>query len=529
MSIKIPISNTELMEDQKLYRINALQVVGEWSVHDDGHGRIFYYSFKSDSSQWKVPEDLMSLETEFMMKLMLENAVARSGDWTAHDAGNGTLYYFNSKTRVSAWERPSEWGGTVTVAATEAHKEDYIAEVVQIEEGEKEEVKDLIKTKEKKKAKKHKKQKEKGAEQENALKDEAKAEEDNENKEPLTVADLKADEEHNSRKQKWTEQFRAMLRDKNIMPLCKWSVALPQIAGDPRFVGVPTMDERRAIFNDFVKNRREDLKAEKKSKLKHAKQIFTDFLHEQFKLDSWEPSTTLRIFLSTLEDNLQRERYERIQHDALALLTLSTQEKIYAKAVADYKSEALKRDGEQLRLTKFLENKLATEDKSTLQWESSYVRSLFVEFYRSVVTSGELLSEPKQRQVFDEVVAQAPRDQALNHQVNEQQSHHTHKKHTSQSFDVPRDMARNLSPRHERHASDAVAATARSLGIVRMNVVVEKASGDAHFLRRARDRGRLGDILDIVVATLPRLLAPVHERTDYQDPFETQVMLQQSL
>ncbi|KAI9921583.1 hypothetical protein PsorP6_001185 [Peronosclerospora sorghi] len=139
---------------------------------------------------------------------------------------------------------------------------------------------------------------------------------------------------------------------------------------------------------------------------------------------NWEPSTTLSIFLSTLEDDLQRERYEWIQNDAFALLTLSTQEKIYAKAVADYKSEALKYDREKLRLTKFLENKPSAEDKSTLKWESSYARSLLVEFYRSVVTSGALLSELKQRQVFDEVVEQPTRHQALNHQMNEHQSQH---------------------------------------------------------------------------------------------------------
>lgn len=74
-----PPSDTELTAEQKLYWLNALQVVGDWSVHDDGDGRLFYYDRRTDSSQWEVPDGLASLETEFMMKLMLQNAVARSG------------------------------------------------------------------------------------------------------------------------------------------------------------------------------------------------------------------------------------------------------------------------------------------------------------------------------------------------------------------------------------------------------------------------------------------------------------------
>ncbi|KAG3187147.1 hypothetical protein PC128_g12716 [Phytophthora cactorum] len=405
MELSGPRSDADMTAEQKLYVLNALQVVGDWSVHDDGNGRLFYYNRKTDSSQWEVPDDLTSLETEFMMKLMLQNAVARSGVWTANDTGNGTLYYFNAKTRESVWERPGEWG-EAEAAAAEA--ETAREEAEQQKEDEKAAKREK---KEKKKQKKHKKRKEKRDEEaeqkEVEAKDEAPAQEV-EGEVPLTEEELQAEEERKVREQKRIEQFRAMLRDKNIMPLTKWSVALPQIAGDPRFMGVPTMDERRAIFEHFVEHRREDLKAEKKSKLKQAKKLFTELLREQFQLDSWYPNTTFSVFLSTLENHIDAERYKQIQDDALALLTLSAQEKIYAKAVADYKSEALKRDGEQLRLTKVLEEKLSTQDKTTMKWESDEVQKLIREFYSSAASSGEsaaLLSEQQQKQVFEELVA----------------------------------------------------------------------------------------------------------------------------
>ncbi|KAG7382133.1 hypothetical protein PHYBOEH_010612 [Phytophthora boehmeriae] len=326
-------SDATMTAEQKLYWLNALQVVGTWSVHDDGDGRLFYYDCKADESQWEVPEPLAALEGEFMMKLMLQDAVARSAAWTAHDAGNGTLYYFNSKTRESKWERPSEWGQVeeepVATAPLAAPKERQAQEPNGVEDGNKT-------AKKEKKKNKHKKHK-------IAVKDEAATEQkeevppQEEEEEPLTPEELQAEEERKARELKHIEQFRSMLRDKNIMPFCKWSVALPQIAGDPRFMGVPTMDERREIFEHFVKHRREDLKAEKKNKLKQAKHLFIELLREQFRVELWDPNTTLSVFISTLEGQIEPERYKQIQDNALALLTMSAQEKIYAKANVRWK------------------------------------------------------------------------------------------------------------------------------------------------------------------------------------------------
>ncbi|KAG1688348.1 hypothetical protein DVH05_003779 [Phytophthora capsici] len=407
-----PPSDGDMTVEQKLYVLNALQVVGDWSVHDDGDGRLFYYDRKADASQWEAPDSLASLEAEFMMKLMLQNAVATSGVWTAHDTGNGTLYYFNSKTRESVWERPGEWGAVEAAAAEEKDRQRIaeLAKNLKVEEEQKVKEENMAK-KEKKEKKKYKKNKEKrnnkAAEEE--AKENEPIQEVVEEEAPLTAEELQAEEERKAREMKRIEQFRAMLRDKNIMPFCKWSVALPQIAGDPRFVGVPTMDERRAIFEHFVRHRREDLKAEKKSKLKQAKKVFTQLLREQFQLDSWEPSTAFGVFLSTLENNLDSQRYKQVQDDALALLTLSTQEKIYAKEVEEYKSEELKRDGEQLRLTKFLEDKLAAHDKTAIAWEGEDVQKLVREFYASAASSEStpLLSEQKQRHVFEDLVTRS--------------------------------------------------------------------------------------------------------------------------
>ncbi|KAL3671750.1 hypothetical protein V7S43_003660 [Phytophthora oleae] len=437
----------DMTADQKLYVLNALQVVGDWSVHDDGDGRLFYYDHKADASQWETPDSLVSLETEFMMKLMLQNAVATSGAWTAHDAGNGTLYYFNSKSRKSVWERPGEWGETEAAAAEERdrHRIAKLADSLKEEEEQKAKEEKAAR----KEKRKHKKLKEKRVDKaaEEDAKENEPAQEDIEEEVPLTEEELQAEEERKAREMKRIEQFRAMLRDKNIMPFCKWSVALPQIAGDPRFMGVPTMDERRAIFEHFVEHRRDDLKAEKKSKLKQAKKLFTKLLHEQFQLDSWEPSTTFSVFLSTLESNLDSQRYKQVQDDALVLLTLSTQEKIYAKAVEEYKSEELKRDGEQLHLTKFLEDKLAARDKTAVGWEEEDVQKLVREFYASALSSETtpLLSEQKQRHVFEELVARSNPGRASN---GEEANHKQLERPSTRRRFSPRRRSRSNEHKH---------------------------------------------------------------------------------
>lgn len=93
------------------------------------------------------------------------------------------------------------------------------------------------------------------------------------------------------------------------------------------------MDERREIFEHFVKHRREDLKVEKKQKLKEAKNLFSELLVEQLRAGKIDSKTTLSVFLSTLEDNVDADRLKLIKDESLAYLTLDVQEKLYKKAV----------------------------------------------------------------------------------------------------------------------------------------------------------------------------------------------------
>lgn len=237
-----PLPDAELA----LFQLHALQLRGEWSAHDDGAGRLFYFDETAQRSQWEVPPAFAGREGELMMALMLQHAVARSGAWTAHDAGHGTLYYFNERTRESVWERPAEWGAPELEAQAEV---DVRARATEDERARQVDTQRKMKANEPKPKRKSREAHVANAPPLRALKEkEAEAreqqqeeeEEEEEKEAPKTAEERAAEAQQEAAERKRVEAFRQMLRDKKVMPFTKWSVAMPRILSDPRFVAIPT-------------------------------------------------------------------------------------------------------------------------------------------------------------------------------------------------------------------------------------------------------------------------------------------------
>ncbi|GLD99412.1 hypothetical protein PINS_up008131 [Pythium insidiosum] len=391
--------------EKQQFLANAVDVVGPWSVHDDDDGRLFYFNHDSCASQWDVPSELAGLEGEFMMALMLQDAIATSGVWTAHDAGNATLYYFNRKTRVSVWERPAEWGDPAleAEAAREAmaRKQQVLALLTRQpappKEPEREERKASSKTKTKTgKNKNHEEQNAKRKDEEQHVATPAPPE--------PTAEELELRRRREEEAERYRERFREMLRDKKVMPFTKWSVAFPSIATDPRFLAVPTMDERRDIFEDFVKNRRDDLKNEKKQKLQTAKKRFVRFLREQLHAQrvqgTFDANQSFSVFLAALEqhEDGNDEQQRELQTEVLALLPFSVQEKIWSKVMEDFLESTKAERDEEDRLMGFLLEKLAGWE--LIATEDPRVRAMIRDFYGS---QQALLSDALQSVVVQRV------------------------------------------------------------------------------------------------------------------------------
>eukprot|EP01116_Phalansterium_solitarium_P018177 TRINITY_DN471_c0_g3_i1.p1 TRINITY_DN471_c0_g3~~TRINITY_DN471_c0_g3_i1.p1 ORF type:complete len:857 (-),score=296.05 TRINITY_DN471_c0_g3_i1:81-2651(-) len=63
------------------------------------------------------------------------------------------------------------------------------------------------------------------------------------------------------------EMFKQMLRDKKITPFSTWDKELPKLAFDPRFKVLPNHADRRAVFDQFVRNRAEEERRERREKV----------------------------------------------------------------------------------------------------------------------------------------------------------------------------------------------------------------------------------------------------------------------
>ncbi|KAJ0403332.1 hypothetical protein ATCC90586_004838 [Pythium insidiosum] len=390
--------------DKQQFLANAVDVVGPWSVHDDDDGRLFYFNHDSCASQWGVPSELAGLEGEFMMALMLQDAIATSGVWSAHDAGNATLYYFNRKTRVSVWERPAEWGDPALEAEAQreanARKQQVLALLGPAPTAPTEQAK-------KQAAKPKKKSAKSKADEPNATPKRSSAEEQHSPPTPApepTAEELELQRRHEEEAARYRERFREMLRDKKVMPFTKWSVAFPSIATDPRFLAVPTMDERREVFEDFVQHRRDDLKNEKKQKLQAAKKRFVRFLRDQLSAQraqgAFDAKQSFSVFLAALEqaDDGASERRRQLESEVLALLPFSVQEKIWTKVMEDFLESTRDERDEEDRLQACLAERLA--DWELIAAEDPRVKAVVAEFYG---TQQARLSESLQAAVVQRV------------------------------------------------------------------------------------------------------------------------------
>lgn len=265
-------------DDLALFRLHALQTRGDWSAHDDGDGRLFYYNASANASQWEPPAPFAGIEGELMMALMLQHAVARSGFWTAHDAGHDTLYYFNERTRMSVWERPEDWGvippppppappaqddsesredSPVAVTANDADAADCVQEERDNDTAAASSENDRAKAKQPKSSASASAEPtdsvggdasvQSGAaattstEATNQVQEEAQEDEgEEEEEEPPSAEELAAAAAKEAAERKRIESFRQMLRDKKVMPFTKWSAAMPRIVSDPRFMAIAT-------------------------------------------------------------------------------------------------------------------------------------------------------------------------------------------------------------------------------------------------------------------------------------------------
>ncbi|KDO22026.1 hypothetical protein SPRG_12235 [Saprolegnia parasitica CBS 223.65] len=299
---------------------------GKWSEHDAGDGWKYYHDAEANESMWEMPIEVREELGE--MDDMMKTALAFSGEWGVFDAGFGTLYYFHLPSRTSVWERPDEWGSAPEMSYAQ------LAILRENEAAAERAAADAVR------------RKERFAPPKAPAKDPPPA--------PVVATAPPPQDETDEEKKLHMERieaFRAMLREKGILPHFKWDGALPRIAIDDRFRAIADMDERRAIFEHFLKHRKAEIATEMKRNVKKARKAWASFVEATLLAmplsQMSKKKASFEQFLATLQDN---ESFEAMTTTVLNVLPLAVQESVYQKQLDAWYPKAMHRRLEYKRL-----------------------------------------------------------------------------------------------------------------------------------------------------------------------------------
>ncbi|XP_078586980.1 transcription elongation regulator 1-like isoform X1 [Branchiostoma floridae x Branchiostoma japonicum] len=306
---------------------------GEWSEHRNADGRTYYYNHRTMESTWEKPKDLQNAidatnqqaasptaattaagpeaakeeekkegeqsqeekmdteegaeedkkegdESEGEKKEEVEHEqteeekarekakpVATQGvpgtPWCIVWTGDERVFFYNPTTRLSLWERPEELLGRTDV-------DRLIMEPPHVKKDEEAGIKNKNDETSEEEPKLKKKK----------LEDEKKPSDVDPEKEAAMEAEIKAARERaivplDIR----MKQFRDMLLERGVSAFSTWDKELHKIVFDPRYL-LLNNKERKQVFEQYVKQRAEDERKEKRSKLKEAKEEFVQLMEE---------------------------------------------------------------------------------------------------------------------------------------------------------------------------------------------------------------------------------------------------------
>lgn len=71
----------------------------EWSEHKSPDGRVYYYNSITKQSSWEKPDELKT-PTERLLSAC---------PWKEYTSDSGKVYYYNTATKESKWTAPQEY------------------------------------------------------------------------------------------------------------------------------------------------------------------------------------------------------------------------------------------------------------------------------------------------------------------------------------------------------------------------------------------------------------------------------------
>ncbi|XP_022656646.1 pre-mRNA-processing factor 40 homolog B-like isoform X2 [Varroa destructor] len=222
----------------------------DWTEHTSPDGRIYYYNSVTRKSSWDKPDELKS-STELLLSRC---------PWKEYKSESGRLYYYNAETKESKWSIPKELEDIRRLLEMEGK----VKTAVRLELPNSASGTPTINSP--------------VASVEQPPIDEASRtsfapDDDSQSNQDGAVVKLEYKD-----KREMADAFRVLLRERNVASNASWENAVKAISQDPRYAALKKLPDRKQIFNLYKTQRAKEEKEEQRMKIRKAKEDLEQFL-----------------------------------------------------------------------------------------------------------------------------------------------------------------------------------------------------------------------------------------------------------
>ncbi|XP_029450374.1 pre-mRNA-processing factor 40 homolog B-like isoform X2 [Rhinatrema bivittatum] len=264
-----------------------------WSEHKAPDGRIYFYNSDTKQSTWEKPDELKS-----KAELLLSQC-----PWKEYKSDTGKSYYYNSQTKESRWTKPKDLEELEALIRQEeeARKPHEIplaasspvpssatttdTDVTPIEERE------LVSSQPTVLASTELidtvfPQEDVVVQQEEITSSSDAGKKEEEEEEEEEKMETKNKSYSWSTKEEAKQAFKQLLKDKGVPSNISWEQAMKMIINDLRYSALPKLSEKKQAFNAYKAQREKEEKEEARLKAKEAKEKLQHYLEQHDKMTS---------------------------------------------------------------------------------------------------------------------------------------------------------------------------------------------------------------------------------------------------
>lgn len=214
-----------------------------WTEHKAPDGRSYFYNSETKKSAWEKPDELKTPAEQLLSKC----------PWKEYSSDAGKVYYHNVETNESQWEIPKELADLKAKISSEdiPVPTQSPVKIPMPEQSVKKEMSSAM---------------------DDAIAATLAA------MKPTPTSAPKLDENVLSDKKRAIEEFKILLKDKNVPSNASWEVAVKMISRDSRYPLLKNLNEKKQAFNAYKTQKNKEEREEQRLKAKKAKEDLEDFL-----------------------------------------------------------------------------------------------------------------------------------------------------------------------------------------------------------------------------------------------------------